>query len=211
MSESVVLTNVQFNWLDVLAENKKYGNYRAECLIEPDSENDKILAEAILAAATEKWGETKAPNYLKSATANKKICRKAGETMNPNRNTGEIAEYYLGKVVLNASRKADRDGAPSVYCARENDSTRLVRADADSNFEGLVRPTSGSFGDVIVNIWAWEHDGAPQINCTLETIAFRAQGEPLGVQRGLSVDQEASLLGVEIEIEDDGNPFQLSA
>lgn len=202
MSETLVLRNVRATWVDVVKQNKKFGNYRAEVLLEPDSVEDKKLQLAIHNAAVEKWGESKAERMLKVATANKKVCRKVGETMNPSRKTGEVAEHYLNTVVLNAARKHDRDGAPNVYCAKLSDPGKLVRVHEDSDFSGLVKPVGGNYCDVIVNVWAFEFDGSPQINCTLETIAFREQGEPLGGREELSEGQIAAALGVEIESDD---------
>ena len=203
MSQDLVLKDVRFTWLDVLEENKKYGNYRVECLLEPDSTEDKNLQSAIREAAVEKWGEAKANNFIKSAAANRKVCRKT--EMLPNKKTGEVADFYVGKVVLTASRRADRDGPPRVYCARLDDPTKLKPVSKDSTFDGLVKPVGGNFGDVIVNIWAFEFDGAPQINCTLDTVAFRREGEPISTRTKLSEAGVAAALGAAIETDDPFN------
>lgn len=199
MSETVILRDVRYTWLDVLTQNKKFGNYRAECLLDLDGPEDKKLQEAIHKAAVEKWGEAKAANYLKAARANKKVCRKLGDDMNPDKNTGEVPEHYIGKAVLSAARREDRDGPPAVYCAKVDEPTRLVRVDKDSDLTGLIHPVGGNFGDVIVNVWAFEYDGAPQVNCTLETITFRRKGDSLRSRTSLSVDQLAEALGAQID------------
>lgn len=202
MSETLVLRGVRFTYLDVLTENKKFGNYRVECLLDPDSIEDKKLQLAIRETAVEKWGAAKADNFIKAATANNKVCRKLGERKNPNKNTGEIPSFYEGKVVLSAGRKAARDGAPGVFCAKVDDPTKIVRVAEGSDLTGLVKPVGGNFGDVIVNIWAFEYDGAPQINCTLETIAFREEGEPISTRQPMSEQAISDALGAEVE-----NPF----
>ncbi len=202
MSETLVLRGVRFTYLDVLTQNKKFGNYRVECLLEPDSIEDKKLQLAIREAAVEKWGSAKADNFIKAASANNKVCRKLGDRKNPNKNTGEVSDFYLGKVVVTASRKHERDGAPDVFCAKTDDASKIVKVTDGSDLSGLVKPVGGNFGDVIVNVWAFEFDGAPQINCTLETIAFRSEGEPISTRRAMSDDAIADAFGAQVE-----NPF----
>lgn len=201
MSETVVLKGVRAVWLDVLKQNKKFGNYRAEVLIDPGSQAEKDLDEAINNVAKEKWG-AKAPTMLKVATANRKVCRKPGESMNPSKQTGEVADHYRGKIVLNAARKHDRDGAPNVYCAKLDKPSQLVRVHAESDLSKLVKPVGGNYCDVIVNVWPFEFDGSPQVNCTLETIAFRSEGDPITARDSMSESQLASVLGAEISADE---------
>lgn len=196
---TVVLKGVRFNWLNVLEPQKKYGRYRAEAIIEPGSAADKALEAAILESAIEKWGEKKAPNFVKSAAADKKVCRQLGDNMKPDKNTGEVPDHYVGKVVLSAGRVDERDGPPKTYCARVGQPNKLVRVTKDSDLSDLVKPVAGSYGDMIVDVWAFEYNGAPQVNCTLQSIFFREQGEPIRARRDLSADEVAEELGVEIE------------
>lgn len=208
MHSNVVLNSVRFNWVRVL-EPKSFQaddpeRYQVEVLIEPDSEAHKVLVEAVQSAAADKWG-AKAKGYLGSATANRKCAMKDGNTMPPDKNTGELPDYYKDAVVLSCGRKLDRDGPLRVFCLRKS-TGKLVEVTKDTKFDDdLVGPNRGNHGKVMVSLWGWEHNGSPQINCTVETIAFLEEGEPLGGQAPLKTDAIKDAFGVDIDV--DETPF----
>tara|TARA_Y100000996_G_scaffold92836_1_gene65615 strand:+ start:2007 stop:2639 length:633 start_codon:yes stop_codon:yes gene_type:complete len=205
---NVTLNNVRFNWLTVLEPSAfKPGDplrYRAEVLIEPDSEADKVLMDAIKSAAEEKW-PGKSDGHVKSAQINRKVCRKLGTEMPPNKDTGELPSHYQDAVVLSTGRSFDRDGSLRVFCRRKS-TGKLVEIDKDTTIDDdLVRPVPGNFGKVLVTIWGWEHSGAPQLNCTLESIAFTVEGDPLGSKAPLKTEAILDAFGEELE--EGTNPF----
>lgn len=209
MHRNVSLRNVRFNWLAVL-EPKQFNKgddhrYQAEVLIEEGSEAHKVLNEAVQSAAEEKW-PGKGEGMVKVAASNGKCCRKEGDQMPLNKKTMEIPEYYTGNVVLATGRVLERDGEPKVYSQRAS-TLALVPVTKDTVFGAdLVKPVRGNYGDVLVSLWGWEFNGAPQINCTLEAIAFRGEGDALGNQAPVTSDVVADAFGAEIEQE--ANPFE---
>ena len=104
--------------------------------------------------------------------------------------------------------KKDRDGDLKVYSQRLS-TLALVEVNKDTVFGAdLVKPVRGNYGDVLVSLWGWEFYGAPQINCTLEAIAFRGEGDSLGSQAPVTADVIANAFGAEIEAaSDQPNPF----
>jgi len=208
MHRNVALRNVRFNWLQVLEpsffQKGDVGRYRAECIIEPDTEADKRLDDAVNSAAEDKW-PGKAKGMLKVAVSGGKCCRKVGDDMPVNKKTFELPEHYAGNTVLSTSRVDDRDGPPRVFCKRIS-TGKLVEVTKDTVFdEDLIKPVPGSYGDVMVSIWGWEFGGSPQLNCTLDAIAFTGEGDALGGRGAISDDTLAA--GFCAEIEASENPF----
>jgi hypothetical protein len=202
MHRNISLRGVRFNWLNVMEPSYfkpgDPGRYRAEVIIEPGSEADTVLKDALASAAEEKW-PGKGEGMIAVAESNKKCCRKDGDTMPLNKKTMAIPEYYLGNTILSTSRVEDRDGAPKVYSERAS-SGSLVEVSKDTTFdEDLIKPVSGNYGDVMVSLWGWEHSGSPQINCTLDAIAFRRTGDALGGHAPVSTGDIAAAFGAEIE------------
>jgi len=209
MHRNVSLRNVRFNWISVLEPKQFDANsdhrFQAEILIEEGSEAHKVLEEALLSAAEEKW-PSKGEGMVKVASSNGKCCRKEGSNMPLNKKTMEVPEYYSGNVVLSSSRVQERDGNPKVYSQRAS-TLALVEVTKDTVFGAdLVKPVRGNYGDVLVSLWGWEFNGAPQINCTLEAIAFRGEGDSLGGQVAITPDVIASAFDAEIEAP--ANPFE---
>lgn len=202
MHRNISLRGVRFNWLQVLTPSQfKPGDpkrFRAEILIEPGSTAHQTLEDGMLSAAEEKW-PGKGEGMLSVTASNKRSCMKEGDSMPLNKKTMEIPEYYLGMIVLSTSRVQDRDGDPKVYCQRKSNG-KLVEVFADTTIEDdFVAPVSGNFGDVMVSLWGWEHSGSPQLNCTLEAIAFRTEGDALGGHAAVTTDEIKDAFDAEIE------------
>ena len=203
MHRNVTLRNVRFNWLEIF-EGKAFNEgdphrFRAECIIEPGTPAAEVLDKAVLSAAEDKW-PGKAEGMVKVAESSKKCCRKSGDDMPVNKTTFEVPEHYVGNVVLSSSRVLERDGAPRVFVKRPA-TGKLVEVTKDTAIGAdLVKPVPGSFGDVMVSLWGWEFGGSPQINCTLDAIAFTTDGDPLGGRETLGDEQLAAGFGAEIEV-----------
>jgi len=204
MHRNITLHDVQFNWLTVL-EPKRFkpddpARYQAEILIEDGSDTAKMLEEAVFSAASEKW-PGKEKGHVATARANLKCAVKFGDKMPPDKNTGEIPEHYKGRVVVSSSRRLDRDGPLRCFSVRKS-TGRLVELTQDTNFDGdLVEPKRGCKGKAMISLWAWEHGGSPQINCTVESLMFEDEGEPISANTALTVDAIAGAFGREVEEE----------
>ena len=203
MHRNVALLGVRFNWVDVLTGNRfSEGDdlrFRAEVIIEPDSPAAKALDTAITEAAEEKW-PGKSEGMIKVATSGGKCCKKVGNEMPIDKKTFEVPEYYLGNTVLSTSRVFERDGAPRVFVKRIS-SGKLVEITKDTPLdEDLVKPQRGAHGDVMVSLWGWEFGGAPQINCTLDAIAFTNPGDPISQRAPIEDEEVAVGFGKELEV-----------
>lgn len=208
MHRNISLRGVRFNWLSVLVPKQfsagDLHRFQAEVLVEPDSDAAEVLAEALLSASEEKW-PGKGEGMIAVAESNKKCCRKSGDTMPLDKKTMEIPEHYLGNIVLSASRVQERDGDPKVYSQRKSNG-KLLEVTKDTKFDDdLIKPVRGNYGDVMVSIWGWEHKGSPQLNCTLEAIAFRGEGDSFSTHAAVTTEDVGAAF--DAEIEETANPF----
>lgn len=157
----VVLQNVILRFADVFkAEEFKAGDGRprftASFLVEPGSENDKNINEAIKAAAKEAWAD-KADKMLKTMSGQKtQYCYRDGDTL-----TYDGCE---GMMFLAAARAA-KQGAPKIVDRAKQDITQE---------SGKLYP--GCTVNAIVDVWAQSGDN-PGIRCTLSTVQFVKDGE----------------------------------
>lgn len=159
----VILSNVVLRFADLYVAKvpKNSANptdrprYTASFLIEPGSENDTRLNDAITAVAVEKWaGNAKAK--LKSFQGQKtQYCYREPE------GTDERSE---GMLFLSSAR-ASTQGAPRVVNRQKQD----VLTDV-----GLVYP--GCTVNAIVDIWA-QSEGNSGIRCALQVVQFIKDGE----------------------------------
>ena len=158
----VILKDVRLSYPS-LFKPKAFGkgvgqpSYQANFLIDKESKLGKQLIDAvddaIEAAREAKWG-SKQPK-IKSD----KICFKDGDKME------DAGPEMEGMMVLTARNYKK----PTV---RDRDKTELVEAD------GL--PYGGCYVDASLNIWAQDNEYGIRINCSLNGVRFRRDGEAFG-------------------------------
>lgn len=171
----VKLINVRLSFAD-LFQARAFGNdpdatpkFAGTFLLEPGSENEKLVRAAIQTAATEKWG-AKAADTLKALTKADKVALKDGDTK----------EYdgYAGMLFI----KAASEKRPRVLDA---DKTPLTQEDG--------RPYSGCYVDAIIEIYAQDNSWGKRINASLGGVQFRRHGEAFGGGAPISDDEFESI------------------
>lgn len=136
-------------------------SYSATFLIEPGSENDKTVRNAIKKAA-EKW-EKKSEEVMKSIVGQSmKFCYINGDT--------KAYDGFPGKWALAAKRPQD-SGKPKVLS--KNPNVELTAED------GVIY--GGCYVNAKVQLWAQvKGKGAPGMRCSLIAVQFFADGESFG-------------------------------
>lgn len=142
--------------------------YSAKFLIEPGSENDKRIREAIETVAKEKW-----PKKWQTMLEEFRPDRKAFPYIDGKRVEFDGAE---GKWVLTAKRKRD-NGRPLVI---DRDKTPLTAADG--------KVYAGCYVHGSVEFWAQDGD-AKGIRCELRGAQFFGDGEAFGGSAKPSEDE----------------------
>lgn len=158
----VILQNVRLSFPDLFIAKKfksREGKprYSASFLIEKGSENDKLVNDAIKAAAAEEWTD-KAEKQLKLlAGQSGKFCYL----------DGDLKEYdgYEGMMVLSAHRNGDE--VPPAIVDRAKQPLKIESG----------KPYAGCYVNAIVDIWAQTGD-YPGIRAKLNVVQFVADGEP---------------------------------
>jgi hypothetical protein len=126
----------------------------------------KVLDEAIVKAAEEKWGP-KAATILAGLRKSGKVCLRDGD---------EKPEYdgYPGNMFVSARSKS----RPLVI---DRDKTPLVEADG--------RPYGGAFVNAVLDLWAQDNDYGKRVNATLSGVQFVRDGDAFGGGRPASADE----------------------
>lgn len=162
---SIVLKNVRIAFANGVFSPQQFegsGAPRYSCtfLVEPGSENDKMIQAEIKKAAEAKW-EKKAQITLESiAQGPQARCYYKGD----------LKDYdgFAGKMALSTVRPVDK-GAPLVI---DRDKSELHVQDG--------RPYSGCFVNGKVQIWAQDNKFGKGIRCTLVAVQFVKDGEAFG-------------------------------
>jgi hypothetical protein len=125
-------------------------------LIRRDHPQLAAIKEAIVKAATEKWG-AKAAEVLRALAASDKICLHDGDSKSD-------YDGYAGNYFINASNKI----RPLVIGP---DRAPLVAADG--------KPYSGCYVNVILEFWAQDNQFGKRVNASLLGVQFLRDGERL--------------------------------
>ena len=178
--------HARLSWNDLFTPSDYKGDgifkYRATFLVEPGSEADKSIREAIKTVATEKWKE-KAPGILKGMANNKNLFCYV-ETDMEAKNEGEFL------MALTASRQK-ADGRPEV---RDRDTTPLAEDDG--------KPYSGCYVIGIVDIWAQDNGYGKGVRASLAGVQFVKDGQAFK-KTVKAKDDDFEDLGVEDEEADE--------
>jgi len=152
--------------------------YKAVLIVPADSAECLAVENAIMVAATAKWG-VKAPGILKSLMGQKKECAWInGITLG--------RPEYEGAWVLSAARR-QKDGPPKVLA---RDKTPLTIESG--------KPYPGCYVNAKVQLWAQDNAFGKGMRCTLMAVQFVKDGE------AFSGAGPANDMGFE-ELADDGD------
>jgi hypothetical protein len=160
----VILKNVRLSFPSIF-EMSSIGDgepaYSAKFIIEPDSENAKLLKAAVEAVAKDKWKE-KAAGVLQTLKEDKKVAYVEGPYKNKN---GEPYDGYEGMFNLSARSS---DVKPTVKDRRNQ---TVAKGDAGA-------PYNGCYVHTAVDIWAQDNKWGRRINCKLLGVMFYKDGTP---------------------------------
>jgi len=131
--------------------------YGANIIFAPDSPDNKIVKDGILAEATTRWG-AKAPAILKAMYASAQGCLQNGDTK---------AQYegFEGLMFVSAGQVEEK-GRPSV----RNLQGRTVAA----GDPGV--PYSGCYVVAIIDLWAQDNQYGKKVNAELVAVQFAGDG-----------------------------------
>lgn len=159
----IILKDVRLSFPTIFVPEQYQGKgvfrYSATVLIEPKSDNDKIIQKAILAVAIEKWPK-KPQAMIDSMKGNSnKFCYQ----------NGDLKDYdgYQGMMFITGHRK-ESDGAPLV----------LDRNKSPLN-ERSGRPYAGCYVNASMDIYAQDGENSG-IRCGLIALQFSRDGDSFG-------------------------------
>lgn len=158
------LNNVRLSFPDLFTAVQYNGegsfNYRAQFLVEPDSDTDKAIRAAIKQVAKDKW-VAKADAVLKSIVGSpQKYCYIDGDTKD--------YDGYTGMMALSTTRGQGK-GRPLVI---DSDKTPLAESDG--------KPYAGCYVNASVEFWAQDNNFGKAIRCTLLGVQFFKDGDAFG-------------------------------
>lgn len=167
---SIILKNVRLAFPELFepksfaGEEEGTKRYSANFLVEPGSENDKLIRKTISDAVKEKFPDPKkAEQFLKSVQGNSgKFCF----------NDGDAKSYdgYEGMWYVSANRNEDQ-GAPSVVSGRKDESGKLIPLTKASG-----KPYAGCYVNGKIDIWVQtgKYNG---VRASLQAVQFVADGD----------------------------------
>lgn len=195
MGTIVQLKHVRIAFIDELFTPGQYegkGDFRhtATFIVEPGSENDKAIQEAIQKEAVGAWGK-KAESMLEDLRGDKKAY---SYQKNKKDKTGEIYEGFEDRYALSGVRK-QKDGAPLFLHNVKDPSTG--KAQRLTGTEGVIY--AGCYVNAKVEMWAQTgtHRG---MRCGLLGVQYDAPGDSFG---GASRATDDGFDAIEVDESDD--------
>ena len=169
MATRIMLKNVVLAF-PALAEPQSYGDgdpaFGAKFPIEPGSENEILIEEAMLAEANAQWVD-KGESVLKMLIEDGKVC--FSKKVYRSKKTGDAYQGFEGKHYL-SSRNASTQ--PTVFNQFGDQVTAKGEIERQA-FSGAVVAAS-------VEIWAQDNKWGRRINCTLRGVMLTGEGENFG-------------------------------
>jgi len=167
---TIILKNVRLAFPELFeakgfdeGENDKK-RYSANFLVEPGSENDKLIRKTIADAVKEKFPEAKkAEQFIKSVQGNSgKFCYNDGDT--------KSYDGFEGMWYLSANRNEDQ-GAPAVVGGHKDENGKLTPLTKASG-----KPYAGCYVNGKVDIWVQtgKYNG---VRASLQAVQFVADGD----------------------------------
>lgn len=139
--------------------------YQIKGIIEPDSENSKMLEEAIMAAAIDKWKD-KGKSIVELLREDKKLC--LIKAPYKSKKTGEPYLGFEGKWSLSARKEQQ----PT--CFNKHGTKMEIPAEIKAMFY------SGCYAHVKIDVWAQDNSYGRRINAALQGVMFSQDGENFG-------------------------------
>lgn len=194
MGTIVQLKRVRISYVSdlfVAAQYKGKGAFRHTCtfIVEPGSENDAAIQNAINIQAQEAWGK-KSEGVLADLRNDKK---NFAYQKNRKNTEGEIPEGFQDKYALSAVRKAE-DGVPLFLHNIKDPVTGKPKRLTGS--EGVIY--GGCYVNAKVEIWAQSGEYVG-IRCGLLAVQYDAPGESFG---GASRPSDEGFDTIEVEEDD---------
>ena len=173
----VKITNVRISFPNLFEAKAVNGEgdprFSAAFVIEPGSENAKVLAAALDAVAKEKWG-VKAAGILGELKAKGRVAYREA----PLSKDGEVYDGFEGMFSLNASNVQR-------VAVIDRDTTPLTPQDG--------KPYGGCFVDASVDLWAQDNSWGKRINAKLRWVQFRSDGDAFSGGAPVSQDEFSNI------------------
>ena len=164
------LTNVRGAFLLLFQAKSVPGSegepaYSGSFILAKNDPQVKKINEIIEQVAKEKWND-KAPGILKNARATDKVML----------NDGDLKEQY--------------EGFPGNFFVTARNKSRPLVIDRDKSplTEADGRPYSGSYVNVILDVWAQDNSWGKRVNATLKGVQFSKDGEAFSGSAPASID-----------------------
>lgn len=169
MAEIIRLTNLVMAF-PAIAEPQSYGDgepaYGAKFPIEPGSPEQKIIEDAMRAAAREEWKD-KGDAVLQMLTEDGKTC--FTKKVYRSKKTGEPYQGFDGKHYLSARNSKTAPTFVDQFGTEVEDRKAIERL-----------AYSGSIVHASLEIWAQDNKWGRRINCTLRGLMTTGRGENFG-------------------------------
>lgn len=174
----VKLKNVRISFPNLFEAKAVNGEgeprFSAVFVIEPGSENAKLLKQTMQAVAKEKWG-AKAETTLADLTAKGRVCYLERPKTNA---SGEVYDGFEGMHHIGAGNTAR---VPVI----DKDTTPLTPQDG--------KPYAGCFVDCSIDIWPQDNSWGKRVNAKLRWVQFRGDGDAFSGGAPVSQDEFESI------------------
>lgn len=189
---AVKLANVRIAFCESLFTAKGMANdpkseprHSAVFIIEPGSENEKLITKAVTEVAIEKWKD-KAKSTMEDLISKGRVCFEKRAKTNSD---GEVYDGFEGTYSVRASSKS----RPTVV---DRDRTQLSESDG--------RPYSGCYVNAYIEIWAQDNQWGKRVNATLSGVQFVKDGDAFSSTKPISADKFDDLGAGEDDLASDG-------
>jgi hypothetical protein len=166
-----------------LAEPEAFGDgepaYQAKFIIEPKSEQAKLLTTTLKKVAEEQWKE-KGKDVFALLAEQKKVCYVEGPYRS--NKTGEAYAGFENNYYLSARNAKSQ---PKII------DKHGVEVSSPRDIKNLIY--SGCHVHAIVDLWAQDNKWGRRINATLKGVMFAADGESFGGSSVATADDFADL------------------
>lgn len=187
MSKKIKLKEVRVTFANTLYEAKEFekgdGKFRYGCtfLIEPGSENDKVIRAAYAELAQEAWGKDAAKFVERFMASSRDSAYYSGDT--------KAYEGYEGMMALSVNRAAkdgqplliDRDRSPLVYTAEHAKEGMCNTNQVGQPMKGKEgKIYSGAYVNATVDLWTQKKGGQSKyegLRAVLLGVQFNKDGD----------------------------------
>ena len=206
----VKLTNVRitfpklFRGQEEAFEGKGDAYWSSSFLLPKNHPDLEKLKAAIKGAAEAKWGQ-KAGAMLKAAYAKDKLPLHDGDL----KADKPYGAAYAGMLYVSARNNAKAGGPPSVFDNVADPETGVARIITSAN--DAHAPYSGSYVDVIVNVFGYDSGGGQGVGASILGVQFKKDGDRLaggGVAAAEDFEVDAQAVFAEMDERNAGAPAQ---